>query len=322
MMDNWSFQSPLVRLQQRAFLLSEIRRFFAQRDVMEVQTPVISSAANSDRHIEVFSTTAIHPERDKAFLRTSPEFFHKRLLASGSGDIYEIAPVFRREENTSLHNPEFTLLEWYRLDFDMEQLMAEVQALFHMLAGHFNLVVKDTRSISYQDLFVQHADFDPFHISDEELQAYCNTHGYQGALLSRSEALDFIFGVIIQPKLAEVDGLMVYHFPVEQAALAQVNPDLPKSCLRFEFLFRGIELANGYQELQDAELQRQRFEDDLSWRNSHLKDTLPLDSHLLSALESGLPACSGVAVGIDRLLMCLVGAEDIKNVMGFHVLNS
>lgn len=289
---------------------------------MEVQTPIISSAANSDQQIEVFTTEAIHPDKDRAYLRTSPEFFHKRLLASGSGDIFEIATVFRRDEITPLHNPEFTLLEWYRLDFDFSQLMAEVDALFQMLAEKFKLTVNDTQFISYQDLFLQKAGIDPFNTSAIGLHKFCVNQGYHGSTLSRNAALDFIFAVVIQPQLTDVDGLMIYHFPIEQAALAQANPANPHSCLRFEFLFRGIELANGYQELQDGSLQRHRFEQDLAWRSNHQKPVLPLDEHLLSALDSGLPACSGVAMGVERLHMCLIAADDIKNVMGFYALNS
>lgn len=321
-MTSWQFQSPLVRLQQRAFLLAEIRQFFGERGVMEVATPIISSAANTDQQIEVFATDAIHPDKQQAYLRTSPEFFHKRLLASGSGDIFEIAPVFRRGEVTRLHNPEFTLLEWYRLGFDMSDLMAEMDALFQLLARRFNLLVDKTQLTSYQSLFKDYVEIDPFNVTDSWLNEFCHGHGYRGSNLSRTGALDFIFSILIQPQLVDLDGLLVFHFPIEQAALAQTNPDNPKTCLRFEFLFRGIELANGYQELQDVEQQRKRFENDLKWRQQHHKNALPLDEHLLSALDSGLPACSGVAVGIERLHMCLIQAEDIKEVLGFHALNS
>jgi len=321
-MKSWQFQSPLLRLQQRAFLLTEIRQFFKQRNVLEVQTPIISSAANTDQQIDVFSTDAILPNKQEAYLRTSPEFFHKRLLASGSGDIFEIAPVFRRDESTPLHNPEFTLLEWYRLGFDLSQLISEVDVLFQHLADSFNLSVQETQHISYQDLFLHYVNINPYDINDQDLDIFCRNHGYHGSHLSRTQALDFIFAVLIQPKLADIDGLFIDCFPVEQAALAQVNPDNSQTCLRFEFLYRGIELANGYQELQDAKVQRQRFEADLHWRESQQKPAVPIDEYLLSALEKGLPACSGVAIGIERLLMCLIQVDDIKEVMGFHALNS
>lgn len=321
-MKSWSFQSPLSRLQQRAFLLAEIRHFFEQRAVMEVQTPILSSAANSDQQIEVFTTQAIKPDKQSAYLRTSPEFFHKRLLASGSGDIFEIAPVFRRDEITPLHNPEFTLLEWYRLDFDLCQLMAEVEALFQSLARRFELPIKGTQKMAYQDLFAQYANLNPLAVSDRELQDFCLNHGYQGSELTRTEALDFIFAIVIQPQLDDCDGLFIYHFPIEQAALAAVNPDNPKTCLRFEFLYRGIELANGYRELQDAQVQAKRFQDDLTWRANRGKPQRPLDEHLLAALAHGLPDCSGVAMGIERLHMCLVAADNLTEIMGFRADNS
>ncbi|MCW8869819.1 MAG: EF-P lysine aminoacylase EpmA [Proteobacteria bacterium] len=321
-MGDWSFQSPLSCLRQRAFLLAEIRQFFQERAVLEVQTPIVSSAANTDQQIDVFSTEAIHPDKKNAYLRTSPEFFHKRLLASGSGDIFEIAPVFRRGEISRLHNPEFTLLEWYRVNFDMSALMTEVDDLFHRLALHFELKPGQTEIITYQTLFINMAGFDPFDISDESLNVFCQDRGYHGADLTRTEALDFVFAVVIQPELKNKEGMMVYHFPIEQAALAQAHPHDKHTCLRFEFLYQGIELANGYQELQDESQQRQRFETDLNWRRQHNKQALPVDEHLLSALKHGMPACSGVAVGLERLHMCLIKANGIREVMGFDAHNS
>lgn len=321
-MGDWSFQSPLSCLRQRAFLLAEIRRFFQERAVLEVQTPIASSAANTDQQIDVFSTEAIHPDKENAYLRTSPEFFHKRLLASGSGDIFEIAPVFRRGEISRLHNPEFTLLEWYRVNFDMSALMTEVDDLFQKLAILFKLNLNDTKRISYQALFMEIAGIDPFNISCKALNEFCLKRGYHGPDLSRTAALDFVFAVVIQPELKNNDGILVYHFPIEQAALAQANPKDPGTCLRFELLYRGIELANGYQELQDEIQQRQRFEHDLEWRHQHNKQALPMDEHLLSALKHGMPACSGVALGVERLHMCLTQANDIREVMGFDAHNS
>ncbi|GAA4814788.1 elongation factor P--(R)-beta-lysine ligase [Marinicella pacifica] len=321
-MHSWSFQSPLERLQQRAFLLSKIRSFFAERNVLEVQTPILSSAANTDQHIEVFSTEPIVGTNKAAFLRTSPEFFHKRLLASGSGDIFEIAPVFRREECGDLHNPEFTLLEWYRLDFDLQQLMNEVDDFIQSMASHFHKKTAATESISYQELFISCAQVDPFDVSCEYLNKLCRQHGYRGNVLSRSQALDYVFALMVQPSLTEKDGVLVYHFPIEQAALAQPHPDDPACCLRFEYLFRGIELANGYRELSDAQLQRQRFEQDLLWRKQQHKPTLQFDENLLTALRHGLPDCSGVAIGIERLLMCLLGLDKLNQVMGFTAQNS
>ncbi len=318
----WSNQGPLSRYQQRAFLLSEIRRFFAARGVLEVETPVLSAAGNTDVQIDMFSTQGLTDQLQPAFLRTSPEFFHKRLLASGSGDIFELAKVFRRGERTPLHNPEFTLLEWYRLGFDLSDLMTEVQALMQRLNQRFNDREITVRSLSYQSLFEQSVHIDPFAVSLTQLQALCSEHGYIGSKLSRTAALDFLFAVVIQPLLAAEEGVMIYHFPIEMAALAAAHPEQPKCCLRFEFLWRGVELANGYQELTDADEQLARFQQDNQQRKTSGRTELPIDQRLIAALQSGLPACSGVAVGVERLLMCLLGLDNINEVLGFPAENA
>lgn len=324
MTDNWKFQSPLAVLQQRAFLLSAIRRFFDERGVMEITTPILSSCGNTDINIDVFTTEAITAGDDVAFLRTSPEFFHKRLLASGSGDIFEIAPVFRRGESTPLHNPEFSLLEWYRLDFDLQDLMAEVAELIKTLIVAFGGADLPIKYISYQELMQNFAGLDPFNTSAKELSALCDSHGYTGSPLTCTAALDFLFAVVVEPQLraAPAQGWMVHHFPVEMAALAQAEPDQPDRCRRFEFLWQGIELANGYQELTDATEQQQRFAQDNLLRQQMGKPAIPVDHHLLAALQAGLPPCSGVAIGVERLLMCLLGKGQLTEVVGFPAASS
>lgn len=318
----WCFQGSLQLLKQRAFLLSEIRSFFKHKQVVEVETPVLSSAANNDLQIEVFQTQGIKSDQARAFLRTSPEFFHKRLLASNSGDIFEIAKVFRNGERTRLHNPEFTLLEWYRLDFDVSQLMHEVIELIQRLRQAFDLAHMDVITISYQDLFIQLLNFDPFDINDAQLNQKAIEAGYHGPMLSRSEALDFMFAVCLEPQLNTQTGYLIHEFPLEQAALAQQHPSKPDRCLRFEFLWGGVELANGYQELTDPGEQLKRFEQDNQTRSLQGKQALPIDELLLDAMVHGLPRCSGVAVGIDRLLMCLLGKTCIDDVLGFVAENS
>ncbi len=334
--NKWRFDGPLHLLQQRAFLLSAIRRFFAAREVLEVETPVLSSAANTDVQIEMFSSQSITTEHRQTYLRTSPEFFHKRLLASGSGDIFELAKVFRKGERTPLHNPEFTLLEWYRLNFDLFDLMQEVVELIQFLRAELGQDELPIELISYQTLFERCAAFNPFAIDLLELQALCQQHGYAGSELSRTEALDFIFSIVIQPQLsagshlkseaahndAVAAGVMIYHFPVEMAALAQVHPEQPDRCLRFEFLWHGVELTNGYQELTEANEQLRRFEHDNQIRSSQGKPALPIDQNLLAALATGLPNCSGVALGVERLMMCLYGHNSINQVLGFVAENS
>ncbi len=304
-------------LRQRAFLLSEIRDFFKSRQVLEVETPTLSSAANTDLHIEVFHTQAIKSEGQHAYLRTSPEFFHKRLLASGSGDIFEIAKVFRLGESTRLHNPEFTLLEWYRLDFKMQQLMTEVVDLVQHLRAGFGIEAMTVNTYSYQQLFLDKLSVDPFNCSDDDLNELARAGGYHGDALGRTAALDFMFAVQLEPLLEKDQGYLIHDFPVEQAALSQVHPKHSDRCLRFEFLWGGVELANGYQELTDADEQRKRFEQDNQNRLAMGKSELPIDDHLIDALAHGLPDCSGVAVGVDRLLMCLLGKDQVKQVLAF-----
>ncbi len=324
--ESWQFQGPLKLLKQRAFLLAKIREFFVGKNVLEVSTPLLSTAGNTDVQIEMFQTQSIKPEAEKAFLRTSPEFFHKRLLASGSGDIFEIAPVFRAGELTPLHNPEFTLLEWYRLDFLLVDLMDEVIALIKQLNDLMGVAELDVEMISYESMFQEYAQINPFQIDLGELRRRCEHGGYVGSNLSRTEALDFLFALVIQPQLVSqngrIKGVMVYHFPIEMAALAQAHPEHPEQCLRFEFLWNGVELANGYQELTDAKEQRRRFEQDNQIRAEKDHIELPIDEHLLSALSHGLPVCSGVALGVERLMMCLLGQESIQDVMGFYAENS
>jgi len=319
---DWSPNGPLQLIQQRAFLCSKIRSFFIEKKVLEVETPVLSSAANTDLQIEVFSSQSLINTRQTSFLRTSPEFFHKRLLASGSGDIFEIAKVFRLGESTALHNPEFTLLEWYRLSFELQQLMDEVVELIQMLRGCFALSPMPVSVISYQSLFKKMLNFDPFDITDNELNQIAIASGYHGPLLNRTEALDFMFGIQIEPLLSADIGYLIHEFPIEQAALAQAHPNHPDRCLRFEFLWGGIELANGYQELTDATEQRQRFELDNLNRKLNGKPELPIDDRLIEALNAGLPNCSGVALGLERLLMCLLGKDSIEDVMPFNAHNS
>ncbi|WP_154222188.1 EF-P lysine aminoacylase EpmA [Marinicella rhabdoformis] len=313
----WMPECPLSAIQKRAFLYQKIRQFFADKGVMEVETPVLSRHANTDRQIDVFCTQSINSIDDFAYLRTSPEFFHKRLLAAGSGDIFEIAKVFRLGEQSHLHNPEFSMLEWYRLDFKLGCLMKEMAALMQSLFVAFGLPELPVRHQTFTQLFEEYVAINPFKTTQKNLNDLSVEYGFHGADLSRDEALDFLFGVVIEPALPEDELLFVDRFPASQAALAQIDPDDANVCLRFELLWNGVELANGYQELTDATEQRTRFKADNEWRNSHGKRAKPIDENLLAALEAGLPQCSGVAVGLDRLLMHLMGAGGLSAILPF-----
>jgi lysyl-tRNA synthetase class 2 len=314
---NWQINGPLRLLQQRAFLCAEIRAFFAARQVTEVVTPTLSSAANTDLQIEVFSTEAIADDRPRAYLRTSPEFFHKRLLCSGSGDIFELAQVFRKGEVSASHNPEFTMLEWYRLNWSWQQLAEEVTALVDGLREAFGLPPMAVKTISYQQLFVSLLSLDPFDCTLQALNQMAIAAGYHGSPMDRVTALDFLFAICVEPRLEPQQGYLIHDFPIEQAALAQAHPERPDRCLRFELLWGGLELANGYQELTDAAEQRRRFVADNEARTAAGKPALPVDEHLLAALTAGMPACSGVALGMDRLLMCLLGCTELQQVLPF-----
>lgn len=310
-------QCPLTALQQRAFLYQQIRAFFQQLDVLEVETPVLSGHANTDVNIDVFSSQGIHRCSGRSYLRTSPEFFHKRMLASGVGDLFEIAKVFRLGEASKRHNPEFTMLEWYRLDFELFDLIDEVSALMQALLAAFDWPELPVRHSSYAELAETHLGFNPLNASVTTLNAHCRSLGYHGTDLDANQALDFLFGVGIEPKLSSDELLFVYHFPASQAALAAINPDDAHTCLRFELLWQGVELANGYQELTDAKEQQRRFQADNTTRQAMGKSTLPYDQHLIDAMTSGLPNCSGVAMGLDRLLMLLTRTENLQDILPF-----
>ncbi len=317
MRPSWSTQCPLSALRQRAFLYQYIRTFFRERNVLEVETPVMSSYANTDVQIDVFSTQGISDAHDKAYLRTSPEFFHKRLLASGFGDLFEIAKVFRQGEQSGRHNPEFSMLEWYRLDFSLADLMNEVaELMLHLLALYDHPKAQVTR-ISYRLLYQQYLSIDPLQLGRDELNSLCQEKGYYGDRLTFDQALDFLFGVVISTQLPKDELIFVYHFPASQAALAQINPEDNQTCLRFELMWQGIELANGYQELTDMNEQMTRFICDNETRKKIGKKVLPFDQHLLDAMGAGLPACSGVALGLDRLLMNLLEVNTVSDVLPF-----
>lgn len=314
----WASNLDRNALIQRAKYLQQIRQFFAERDVVEVETPLLASSAVSDPQIE--SMQCQSPEQ--RWLRTSPEYFHKRLLASGSGDIFELGKVFRAGEAGRWHNPEFTMLEWYRVDWDYHQLMAEVEGLVRTLlasqSGQWH-----TEKISYRDLHQQILNIDPFSLSHKEWIHLAQQHGLRDADTENIVTLqDFIYGVAIRKHLPNNQLSFVYDFPVHQAALARIRTGHPDVAERFELFMGDIEIANGYQELTDSLEQAQRFEHDQKIRQEHQQVTRPLDQYFLQAMQQGLPRCSGVAMGIDRLLSKLISTNELSNVLSFHWQNS
>ena len=313
-MVDWKPSASLQNLQQRAYALAKIRRFFSERDVLEVETPLLASSTVPDVYIESIAAQVVKDNSSrKNFLQTSPEFFMKRLLASGSGSIYQIAKAFRQEEKGARHNIEFTLLEWYRLSYSLDQLMAELEELVQEV-----LSCGPISRLSYREIFRQHLQIDPHEISLEELQKLAKSEiDLSGSDLSKTDYLQLLLSNSIEPKLPPY--CIIYDYPLEQAALAILATDEHGVVVakRFELFGHGMELANGYFELSDAAEQRARFEKDNAARKEKGLQAHGADEKLIAALESGLPSCSGVAVGVDRLLMLLVEAKNIREVISF-----
>lgn len=307
-------------LRARARLLADIRSFFLGLGIMEVDTPICSGRASTDPMLESFSTIYTGPgapQGKELFLHTSPEFPMKRLLAAGSGPIYQLCKVFRNGEVGRRHNPEFTILEWYRPGFDHHRLMDEVAKLINGLVPDPLPVER----ISYGDLFQRHLGFDPHQCTVKELREHAIRFGVPGSesidLQDIDGWLDLLMTHCIEPHLGRGSLCFVYDYPSTQASLARIRPGSPSLAERFELYMDGIELANGFHELASGPEQRCRFESDLEQRRANGVREVPMDEFLLAALDEGFPDCSGVALGIDRLLMRLTGAEHIQEVLAF-----
>ena len=303
-------------LQARADLLAFLRNYFAEQSVMEVDPPLLATTSVTDINIESIGAQAMG---QSCFLQTSPEFFMKRLLVSGAGDIYSLGKVFREAEQGSRHNPEFTLLEWYRLTWDEFQLIAEVE---NLVVGAYQAIQNSQISvsrISYGDCFEQTLGIDPHGAKLSALQSLSEEKGYpQWRNETRANCLDLLFSELVEPQLLK--GLVtVYDYPACQAALAQIHQDAEGRLIsrRFEVFLNGMELANGYFELTDAEQQLQRFQQDIEHRQQTNKPEMGIDPRLNKAMQEGLPSCSGVAMGVDRLLMQLSDVQSIGEVMTF-----
>lgn len=333
-------------LRARAAIISNIRHFFETRDVLEVDTPSLSQYSVTDPYLQPIHTQ----NKPKRYLQTSPEFAMKRLLAAGSGDIYQICKAFREDEVGRQHNPEFTLLEWYRVGFSMQMLIDEVKALLAMV-----LPVQTCDQRTYPSLFVEYCNLEPVLSSIEEVEHCCiqnelddyaksikdsllhdelskNTNNKTIRELSddkrqvllqniyRDSLLNVLFNQVIEPHIGQSIPIVVTHFPKSQAALATID-DNSDYANRFEVYFKSIELANGFNELTCATTQAQRFKQDNLKRNILKLPEVEIDTNFLSALNNGLPACSGVALGIDRLIMLALNKESISEVISFNYDN-
>jgi lysyl-tRNA synthetase class 2 len=303
---------PVLRL--RAKLLARTREFFAERGVLEVETPILGTSTATDPHIESMRATV---SGRTYFLQTSPELFMKRLLAAGSGPIYQIGKVFRDGESGSRHNPEFTLLEWYRPGFDHHALMDEVDELLQAVLG-----CNASERFTYADAFERWVGVDPHRASAAELRARAEALGLRApssAGWSREDWLHLLLAEVVEPRIGTERPAFLYDFPRELKALARLRKVEPPVAERFEVFLRGLELANGYHELTDAAEQRARFLSDLETRRSLGRDEVPIDERLVAALRSGLPPCAGVALGFDRLVMIAAGAASIGSVLSFDL---
>ena len=308
----------IAALRQRAALNALIRRFFAERDVLEVETPILSAAGNTEPNIDSFHTRfSGHVDAGTAqrWLRTSPEYPLKRLLAAGVGDCYELGRVFRNGEAGGRHNPEFTMLEWYRVGWDHHRLIDETAALVRAALA---LVQREARLevLDYRSLYRRHVGLDPFEATDTALQAPLSDVRIDPEGLTRDDWLDLLMTHCIQPHFSDDCMTVVHDWPASQAALARVRPGTPPLAERFELYLGAVELANGYHELNDATEQRTRFARDHAVRRARGAVLPPMDEHLIEALPS-LPDCAGVAVGVDRLLMAMNRTGHIADVLAF-----
>ena len=311
----WQSNAKLAVLQARAKLLQQIRQFFDERQVLEVETPTLSRSAVPEPMIEPLSTQYHGIYADTFYLQTSPELPMKRLLASGSGSIYQMCTVFRDEEYGRLHNPEFRLLEWYRVGFDHHDLMDEMDALLQQV-----LVCQPATKITYIGLFQQYLQLHPLTEPLQNLRQQVQTAlSINAQDFDRDTCLQCLLSEKIEKKLGQDAPLFVYDYPATQASLAQKSPNNPELAERFELYIQGIEIANGFHELTDASEQRQRFEQEQQQRKANQQQVMPLDEYFLQALEAGLPPCAGVALGIDRLLMLKLGFDQLQSVLSFSV---
>lgn len=318
---DWQPTAGFEVIQQRARMLEQLRAFFSERNVLEVGTPMLSRAATTDVHIDSFQVA--DPDLGwQGYLHTSPEFPMKRLLAAGSGSIYQVCKVFRRAEQGARHNPEFSMLEWYRVGFDHHQLMQEVDEFVRSLLSEY-IKLAETQSFSYQSVFQQRLAINPFTATVTELKDCAEKHGCPDVIglgLEESEKdnwLELLLSHAIEPSLPKNCPVFIYDFPASQASLARIRNDEFPVAERFELYIHGMELANGFHELADGKEQRQRFENDNHLRQQQGKQQLVMDENLLAALEQGLPDCAGVALGLDRLLMLATGSTKIEQVLSF-----
>jgi elongation factor P--(R)-beta-lysine ligase len=317
-MKDWKPTANLKALKLRAELYALIRQFFTERNVLEVETPILSQAGNTDPNIESFSLQFMGPRAAGAgqrWLRTSPEYPLKRLLAAGVGDCYELGRVFRNGEAGKRHNPEFSMLEWYRVGWTHHQLMDETAELVKA-ALHLVGLRATVRDISFRQLYQDKFGFDPLTVNEADLRSPLSLFDIDPEGLTRDDWLDLLMTHLIQPSLPTNRILLVYDYPATQCALAKIKADDSAVAERFELYVGPLEIANGYHELNDAGEQRERFGKDLSVRQKRAAVQPPVDERFLTSV-SKLPQCAGVALGVERLLMAMLNTDRIADVIAF-----
>ncbi|ABR75131.1 elongation factor P--(R)-beta-lysine ligase [Actinobacillus succinogenes] len=319
--EQWQPTANVETLFARAKIINNIRRFFTDRGVLEVETPILSEFGVTDVHLSTFSTEFVAPQAERSktlWLNTSPEYHMKRLLAAGTGAIFQLCHVFRNEEAGSRHNPEFTMLEWYRPHFDMYRLINEVDDLLQQI-----LDCEPAESMSYQFAFQEFVGVDPLSAERPILVELARKYNFMCDLdEDRDTLLQFLFSTVVEPKIGQERPVAVYHFPATQAALAQISSEDHRVAERFEFYYKGLELANGFHELTDHREQLHRFEQDNVQRAKLALPQREIDRRLLGALQAGVPNTSGVALGVDRLVMIALDKKRIEEVMAFAINNA
>ncbi|EPE37841.1 hypothetical protein CF66_2103 [Candidatus Photodesmus katoptron] len=314
----WKPTATIEQLKKRSTIINNIRAFFSKRSILEVDTPSLSHRTVTDIHLSSFKTSFIGPNYTNGtpiYLITSPEFHMKRLLAAGSGSIYQICKSFRNNESGSHNSPEFTMLEWYRVDFNHHQLMDEVDELLQLILNS-----RLAERISYQQAFIDALGICPLEDPIEQLQQAAlrfGLHDSSNLLTNRDMLLQLLFSFAVEKTFDKQVPIFVYNFPSSQALLARINANDKRVADRFELYFNGIELANGFYELNNPKEQLARFKHDNLLRIDMGLPSNPIDYHLIDAIQSGLPNCSGVALGIDRLVMLALGCDNIDQVMAF-----
>lgn len=309
-----SAASKIDRLKDRALFLQKARSFFFERNILEVDTPILSKTAPIDEHIEIMSVDL--GNKELGYLHSSPEYAMKRLLSLGIGDIFQLSHVFRQGEISPLHNPEFTMAEWYRIGFSFEDFIEETIAFIQLFLPSISW-----NKLSYKQAFLLFAKIDPFQASEKDLFECAKRHDLDlcgGDVQDKDTLLHLLMGFVIEPHLGKEELTVLTDYPASQAALAETKEEEGNLVAkRFEVYYRGIELANGYFELTDAGKQKMRLTESNQKRVLAGKASLPIDVRFLQALEDGLPSCCGVAVGFDRLLLLKNQASSLQEVLPF-----